>query len=113
MSAEPSARVPVIVFVTWPADRDPTPFAKALVEARLVACANVLPEMRSVYTWEGAVHEDAERQIILKTTAERLPALESRVRELHPYAVPEFLAVPVMSGSADYLRWLRESTALA
>ena len=78
-----------------------------------MACANVLPEMRSIYTWEGAVHDDAERQIILKTTAERLPALESRVRELHPYAVPEFLAVRVMSGSDDYLRWLRESTALA
>lgn len=106
----PSAPSPVIVFVTWPGDRDATPIARTLVTERLAACVNVLPEMRSVYAWQGAVHDDAERQLLIKTSADRVTALESRLRELHPYDVPEFLVLAIERGSEAYVAWLRDST---
>jgi periplasmic divalent cation tolerance protein len=105
------ARRAVLVLTTWPADRDPAPLARALVEERLAACVNVLPEMRSYYRWEGAVQEDAERQLLLKTTADRVDALRERLHALHPYDVPEFLVLPIGDGSTGYLAWLFESVA--
>jgi periplasmic divalent cation tolerance protein len=100
----------VVVLVTLPADADAPAFAHALVEARLAACVNLLPVMESVYRWEGRVEVGAERQALIKTSRERLPALWERVRQLHPYDVPEFLALPVVEGSAPYLQWIGEST---
>lgn len=103
------ANVAVVVLVTWPADRPPDALATTLVDERLAACVNVLPEMWSYYRWEGAVQRDAERQLLVKTTGDRLAALEARVRSLHPYEVPEFLVLRVEQGSAAYLGWLREA----
>lgn len=99
----------VIVLTTWPADRDAAELARPLVEERLAACVNVLPPMRSFYRWEGRVQADDERQVIVKTTAARVDALEARLSELHPYEVPEFLVVRVESGSEAYLTWLAGS----
>jgi periplasmic divalent cation tolerance protein len=110
MRTDPSAASPVLVFVTWPAHRDAASLARALVGERLAACVNVLPEMRSLYVWQGAIHDEAERQLIVKTTEDRVAALESRVRELHPYDVPEFLVVRVAMGTEAYVGWLRDST---
>jgi periplasmic divalent cation tolerance protein len=104
---------PVIVLTTWPAAGDPASLATTLVGERLAACVNLLPEMASVYSWRGAIERDRERQLIMKTTAGRLDALERRLAELHPYEVPEFLVVPVAGGSAAYLEWLRSSTESA
>lgn len=106
----PVSSPPVLVLVTWPANRPADEFARALVEQQLAACVNVLPEMQSVYRWEGGVQQDAERQLLIKTTADRLEALEARVAALHPYDVPEFLVVPVTGGSDRYLEWLRLAT---
>ena len=100
----------VIVLTTWPADGDVDPLAQQLVDERLAACVNILPPMRSVYRWQGAVEQADERQLLIKTTAARLPALESRLRALHPYDVPEFLVLPIAQGSAAYLTWLSDST---
>jgi periplasmic divalent cation tolerance protein len=100
----------VIVMTTMPADADSATFAHTLVEARLAACVNVLPAMESVYRWEGQVDQERERQLIIKTSRSRLAALWERVRELHPYDVPEFLVVPVVDGNEAYLRWVGEST---
>lgn len=100
----------VLILTTWPADRDAAPFARALVEERLAACVNVLPPMSSVYRWQGAVEEAAERQVIIKTTAARAEAVAARVHALHPYDVPELLVVTLAQGSAAYLDWLGEST---
>jgi periplasmic divalent cation tolerance protein len=100
----------VIVLVTLPADRDPAPMAGALVDARLAACVNVLPAMRSVYRWQGQVEEASEHQLLIKTTRDRVEALRERVRELHPYDVPEFLVVPASGGDPAYLEWIRDST---
>ena len=101
---------PVIVLTTWPADRDPAPFALAIVDARLAACVNVLGEMQSTYRWAGQVETATERQLVIKTVAERVPALEARLRALHRYEVPEFLVIPTAGGSDGYVAWLREMT---
>ncbi len=101
---------PIIVLTTWPAAADADALAATLVAERLAACVNVLPEMDSVYSWRGALERDRERQVLVKTTAARLEALERRVAELHPYEVPEFLVLPLAGGSAAYLDWLRSST---
>jgi periplasmic divalent cation tolerance protein len=101
----------VVVLTTLPADADADAFARTLVEERLAACANLLPPMESIYRWQGQVEKDAERQIVLKTSRERTAALWARLRELHPYDVPEFIVLPIVDGSDAYLRWLGESTA--
>lgn len=101
----------VIVLTTLPADADAAGFGRTLVEERLAACVNVLPVMESVFRWEGKVERDAERQVILKTSRDRTAALWDRIRELHPYEVPEFVVLPILDGSDAYLRWLGDSTA--
>ena len=83
----------VIVLTTISLDVDPSVLGTRLVEERLAACVNVLPEMDSFFRWRGAVERDQERQVIMKTTAARLPDLERRLHELHPYELPEFLVV--------------------
>ena len=100
----------VIVMTTLPADADVTTFARALVEARLAACVNVLPGMESVYRWDGEIEHERERQLVIKTSSGRLPALWDRVREMHPYDVPEFIVLPIVDGNDAYLRWVGEST---
>ena len=101
----------VLVLTTLPPDaRDSAEFARLLVEERLAACVNILPPMESVYRWEGRVERESERQILIKTTRERLADLWERVRELHPYEVPEFVVVPILDGNEAYLRWIGEST---
>ncbi len=102
----------VIVLTTISLDVDPSVLGTRLVEERLAACVNVLPEMDSFFRWRGAVERDQERQVIIKTTAARLPALERRLHELHPYELPEFLVLAVEQGSEAYLRWLTASTSV-
>jgi periplasmic divalent cation tolerance protein len=84
--------------------------AAALVEARLAACASVLPGLRSVYRWQGAVERADEALLLVKTTADRLPALQAAVLARHPYELPEILAVAVGSGLDRYLDWVRAET---
>jgi periplasmic divalent cation tolerance protein len=100
----------VVVLTTWPVDRDPADLARRLVDERLVACVNVLPEMRSFYRWEGRVHDEREQQVLMKTTVERLAALEHRLHDLHPYDVPEFLVVEIHAASQAYGQWVAENT---
>jgi periplasmic divalent cation tolerance protein len=100
----------VIVLTTLPADADGAAFARELVEARLAACVNVSAPMESIYRWEGTVEVEVERQLVIKTSRERVAALWDRVRELHPYDMPEFLVTPVVDGNDAYLAWLAEST---
>jgi periplasmic divalent cation tolerance protein len=99
----------VIVLTTLPADADAQAFARGVVEERLAACVNLLPVMESIYRWEGGIEQESERQVVIKTSRERVPALWERVRELHPYDVPEFLVLPVVDGNDAYLRWVAES----
>lgn len=97
-----------LVLTTLAADADGVAFARTLVEERLAACVNVLPAMTSIYRWKGQLEQDREQQMVIKTTVDRLPALEMRVRELHPYELPEFLVLAA-EGAAAYVAWLDES----
>ena len=99
----------VVVLTTLPADADAEDLAALLVGERLAACINVMGAMQSVYRWRREVERADERQLVIKTTAARVPALEARLKELHRYEVPEFLVVPTAGGSAAYLTRLRES----
>jgi periplasmic divalent cation tolerance protein len=101
----------VLVLTTFPADGDAEKLAATLVEERLAACVNILPPMRSVYRWQGKVERADERQLLIKTGLGRVRALEKRVKELHPYDVPEFLAVRIDRTAKDYLSWLSDSTS--
>ncbi len=100
----------VVVLVTLPREADAAGFARVLVEERMAACVSILGEIRSIYRWEGQVTEDGEQQLLIKTVSARLDALSKRVRELHPYSVPEFLVLPVIEGGPGYLRWIEDST---
>ena len=100
----------VIVLTTLDAATDPAPIARTLVEERLAACVNVLPEMQSTYRWRGKVEVDAERQLVIKTSQDRLVDLQARLLALHPYELPEFIVLPVAGGTEAYLTWLREQT---
>jgi periplasmic divalent cation tolerance protein len=79
---------------------------RTLVEERLVACATLLPVVQSIYHWDGQIQSAPETMVMLKTSAEKLEALERRLCELHSYRLPEFLVLPVEHGNANYLEWL-------
>jgi periplasmic divalent cation tolerance protein len=100
----------VLVLTTVPAEGGADTLARTLVTEQLVACVNVLPPMVSTYRWKGSVEQDRERQVIMKTTRDRVAALRARVKELHSYEVPEFVVIPIQEGSEEYLSWIREST---
>ena len=100
----------VIVLTTLPADADAPAFARAIVESRLAACVNLLPPMESVYRWQAAIERETERQVVMKTSRPCIDALWQRVRDLHPYEVPEFVVIPIVDGNDAYLRWVGEST---
>jgi periplasmic divalent cation tolerance protein len=101
----------LVVLVTTPSPERAAEIARAVVEERLAACGNVLPGLRSIYRWEGKVQDDAEALLVLKTTRARFEALRDRVLALHPYEVPEVIALPVEAGSARYLAWIGAETA--
>jgi periplasmic divalent cation tolerance protein len=101
----------VVVLTTWPAAKDPGPAATALVEERLAACVSILPEMESIYRWQGAVMRDRERQLVIKTTPRQVAALTARLQDLHPYDLPELIVLRVSGGSPAYLAWLTGATA--
>lgn len=85
--------------------------AEALVGERLAACVNRLPGISSTYRWQGEVITDHEELLLIKTTADRFEALKTRLLELHPYDLPELIAVPVECGHATYLDWVRTNVA--
>lgn len=83
--------------------------ARALLDRRLVACVNVLPGVRSLYRWKGEISDDTEHMLVMKTRADLFPDLAAAVSELHPYEVPELIALPVEKGTASYLAWIDDS----
>jgi periplasmic divalent cation tolerance protein len=100
----------VVVLTTAPDDERAEAWGRALVEERLAACVNVHAPMISLYRWKGVVERDAERQVVIKTTRERVPAVRARLRELHSYELPEFLVLAVEDGSDEYIKWVVEQT---
>jgi len=94
-----------------PDDATARRIARALIENRLAACVNQHGPVHSTYRWRDVVEEASEVALIIKTTRARYPALEAAIRQMHPYALPEIFALPVVDGYAPYLRWVAESTA--
>ena len=99
----------LVVYCSCPDEACARRLADALVEERLAACVTRLPGATSVYRWEGSVHRDPEVLLIIKTTAGRLANLTARIEALHPYEVPEVIAVPAAGGSERYLRWVGQT----
>lgn len=97
---------PIVVFMTAASGEEATRLADMLVGAHLAACVQILPEMESVYRWQGKVERQAEVLLIAKTTRGKFDELEREVRALHSYDTPEIVAVPIVAGSAPYLKWL-------
>jgi periplasmic divalent cation tolerance protein len=99
----------VMAMTTMPGNFDAAPLAQELVGAGLAACITIFPAVKSVYTWKGVPTVDTEQQLLIKTTSDHVDALWEILRARHPYDVPEFIVVPVVDGSQDYLRWGEES----
>jgi periplasmic divalent cation tolerance protein len=102
---------PVLVYSTFPSLDAAEAVGRELVERRLAACVNILPGMTSIYRWEGAIARDAEVVMIIKTRASLADPTINAVKALHTYTNPALVVVPIIGGSAPYLRWLCEETA--
>lgn len=100
-----------IVLITVPDAETGAGLARALVEERLAACVNVVPGVRSIYRWQDGLEDDTEVLLLVKTRAERCSQLAERVRDLHPYDVPEVLELAAVGGSRAYLDWVREESS--
>jgi periplasmic divalent cation tolerance protein len=100
----------LIVLITFPDENTARDITGQLVTRKLIACANLLPRIRSVYLWDGELQDDGETLAICKTSSDRFEALEEAVSRAHPYDVPEIIASPVVTGHEPYLRWVREVT---
>ena len=102
----------VLVFTNAPDREVAGRIADALVAKRLAACVNLLAGCTSVYRWEGEVERAEEVPMLIKTRAARYPEVEATIRQLHPYELPEIIAVPLTQGLPDYLQWVAEQTAI-
>jgi periplasmic divalent cation tolerance protein len=100
----------IVIFITAPNEDEAASIARSLVEARLAACANIVRNIRSIYTWQGSIQDDNEVLMMVKTRKSLFSKVSVKVRELHSYDVPEIIALPIIDGSPDYLNWLKEST---
>ena len=98
-----------MVLVTAPDVKSARKLARAALEARLIACANLVPRIESHYWWQGKIEAGAEVLLMMKTTTPRLRALEKLIHAKHPYDTPEFIVLPISRGSRRYLDWVQES----
>jgi len=100
----------IVVFITASGEDEAVKIARSLVEARLAGCVNIIKNIRSVYRWEKTVEDEPEVLMIAKTQKNLFQELIKKVKELHSYTVPEIIALPIVEGSEDYLKWLRDVT---
>ena len=99
----------VLALTTLPGDFDASTLAQDIVGSGLAACVTILPGIRSVYTWKGVPQIDQEQQLFIKTTTSQVDPLWDLLSDRHPYDVPEFIVVPVIDGSEEYLKWIDAS----
>jgi periplasmic divalent cation tolerance protein len=100
----------ILVLTTLPTADAAAEVAKAVVDEKLAACANILPALRSIYRWEGKIQDENEVLVLLKTRQAQYERLKARILGLHPYEVPEVLAIPVEQGNQPYLDWIARET---
>ena len=101
----------VVVLTTLPDGAKAKAMVRTLVHQRMAACGTVIEPVTSIFRWEGTIEESTETQVLLKTHRDRLADLQSAIQDLHPYDVPELLALPVLTGLTEYLAWIRAETA--
>jgi periplasmic divalent cation tolerance protein len=97
----------IIVFVTVPGPREGSRISKAILTSRLAACVNVIPGIQSMYQWKGRIVREKEAMLIIKTTRVGYRKLEQKIKLLHPYKVPEVIAIPIICGSSQYIEWVK------
>jgi len=100
----------LVVLITVPGREEAERIAEVLVQERWAACVNILPSVTSLFWWEGRMDREEELLLVVKTRRDLFPSLASRVKQLHPYTVPEIIGLPIVEGWGDYLQWVVEST---
>lgn len=100
----------LLIITNCPDEETANAIALALVEAKLAACVNILPRVQSLFRWQGVVESATEIPLLIKATSANYPALEAKIRQLHPYEVPEIIALPVTHGLPAYLNWVAAET---
>jgi len=112
---EPESVIPgaeaILVLITCATPQEAERIARELVEQRLAACVNIVPHVRSVFSWENALSEEEEVLLVVKTRRSRFRQLAVSVKTLHSYRVPEIIALPIVEGSAPYLKWIDDVTS--
>jgi len=100
----------ILVLITVPNREEAEAIAEALIQERWAACVNILPSIHSIFFWQGKIQREGELLLFAKSRRDLFPSLAARVKELHSYTVPEIIALPILEGSLEYLRWVQEST---
>ncbi|NPA42273.1 MAG: divalent-cation tolerance protein CutA [Aquificae bacterium] len=98
----------LVVLITTPKDKGEE-IASFIIENKLGACVNVVPEVSSIYWWKGNIERDKEALLVVKTSSRLFKDLLTKVKEIHPYTVPEIIALPIVAGNEDYLKWIEDS----
>lgn len=101
----------IVVYITASGEEEAVKIARILVEERLAACVNILKDARSIYRWQGKIEDEKESLMIIKTRKELFDPLKKRVKEIHSYTIPEIISLPIIEGSEDYMKWLKEVTS--
>ena len=101
----------LVVYITAPNEEEAAKIAKILVEECLAGCVNIVKDIRSIYSWQGKIEDEKEVLMIVKTRRKLFSALNAKVKELHSYTVPEVIAMPIIDGSEEYIKWLKEATS--
>lgn len=101
----------IVIFITASSEDEAVKIASALVQEHLVACANIVPKVRSLFFWQGGTQDEQESLLICKGRLSHMERIISRVKSLHSYTVPEIIALPIISGSSEYLEWVKEATS--
>jgi periplasmic divalent cation tolerance protein len=103
----------IVIMVTCPSKREALRIVRTLLERKAVACANILPQIRSHYRWKGRIESARETCVLMKTRAGSFTSVSKLIRSLHSYEVPEIIAIPILDGSPSYLEWLSRETRCA
>ncbi len=98
-----------VVFITSPPEKGEE-IAEFIIKRKLGACVNILEVQNSIYWWKGNIEREREKLLVVKTNTGKLKELIEKVKEIHPYTVPEIIALPIIAGNEDYMRWIDEST---
>jgi periplasmic divalent cation tolerance protein len=99
----------LIIFCTVPDSTTAKKIARILVKEKLAACCNILEGLNSIYSWENKIQDEAELLLIIKSRKELFPELEQQIKKLHPYVVPEIIAMPIINGNQEYLKWMEKN----